>query len=93
MEKWIKRLNLVSVPLQMLAVCLGYFIIEAISRHSVAEAYTFMTERPLVFLYNAFLIFTTTLIVYLVRRRVFLRTLLAIFWMNSIFWPCSSVPV
>lgn len=82
MEKWIKSLNLVSVPLQMLAVCLGYFIIEAISRHSVAEAYTFMTERPLVFLYNAFLIFTTTLIVYLVRRRVFLRTLLAIFWMG-----------
>ena len=40
-----------------------------------------MTERPLVFLYNSFLIFTTTLLVYLVRRRVFMRTLLAIFWL------------
>ena len=42
----------------------------------------FMTERPLVFLYNAFLIFTTTLIVYLFRRRVFWRTILFIFWMG-----------
>ena len=41
-----------------------------------------MKERPLVFLYNAFLIFTTTLIVYLFRRRVFWRTILFIFWMG-----------
>ncbi|MGN0398757.1 MAG: LTA synthase family protein [Blautia sp.] len=66
----------------MLASMLGYFLIEAISRHSVVEAYTFMTEKPLVFLYNSFLIFTTTLIVYLVRRRIFVRILLVIFWMG-----------
>ena len=71
-----------SVPLQMLAVCIGYFFIEAISRHSLWEAVDFMKERPLVFLYNAFLIFTTTLIVYLFRRRVFWRTILFIFWMG-----------
>ena len=70
-----------SVPLQALAVCLGYLVIEAISRHSVTDAFTFMTTRPLVFLYNAFLIFTTTLLVYLVRRRVFMRVLLATFWL------------
>lgn len=81
-EKWIRRLNLVSVPLQMAAVLLGYFVIEAISRHSLREAYTYMTERPLVFLYNSLLIFVTTLLVYLVRRRVFMRTLLAIFWLG-----------
>lgn len=80
-EKWLKYLNLLSLPIQMVVVMMGYFVIEAISRHSVGEAYTYMTERPLVFLYNSFLIFTTTLIVYLVRRRVFLRTLLAIFWL------------
>lgn len=80
-EKWLKYLNLLSLPIQMVVVMMGYFVIEAISRHSVGEAYTYMTERPLVFLYNSFLIFTTTLIVYLVRRRVFLRALLAIFWL------------
>ena len=78
----IKYLNMFSVPLQMLAVCSGYFFIEAISRHSLWKAVDFMKERPLVFLYNAFLIFTTTLIVYLFRRRVFWRTILFIFWMG-----------
>lgn len=78
----IKYLNMFSVPLQMLAVCIGYFFIEAISRHSLWKAVDFMKERPLVFLYNAFLIFTTTLIVYLFRRRVFWRTILFIFWMG-----------
>lgn len=80
-EKWLKYLNLLSLPIQMVVVMLGYFVIEAISRHSVGEAYTYMTERPLVFLYNSLLIFTTTLLVYLVRRRVFMRTLLAVFWL------------
>lgn len=78
----LKYLNMFSVPLQMLAACIGYFFIEAISRHSVTEALEYMQERPLVFLYNAFLIFTTTLIVYLFRRRVFWRTILTIFWMG-----------
>lgn len=78
----IEYLNMFSVPLQMLAVCIGYFFIEAISRHSLWKAVDFMKERPLVFLYNAFLIFTTTLIVYLFRRRVFWRTILFIFWMG-----------
>ena len=72
----LKYLNMFSVPLQFLAVCVGYYFIEAISRHSLFSAMDFMTERPLVFLYNAFLIFTTTLIVYLFRRRVFWSCLL-----------------
>ena len=78
----LKYLNMFSVPLQFLAVCVGYFFIEAISRHSLFEAADFMMERPLVFLYNAALIFTTTLVVYLFRRRVFIRTILTIFWMG-----------
>lgn len=78
----LKYLNMFSVPLQFLAVCVGYFFIEAMSRHSLFEAADFMTGRPLVFLYNAALIFTTTLVVYLFRRRVFVRTILTIFWMG-----------
>lgn len=78
----LKYLNMFSVPLQFLAVFIGYFFIEAISRHSIWEAMDFLTERPLVFLYNTFLIFTTTLIVYLFRRRIFWRVILTIFWMG-----------
>ena len=66
----------------MFGVMVLYFVIEAISRHSVSEAFSYMTERPLVFLYNSFLIFTTTMLVYLVRRRVFMRVLLTIFWLG-----------
>lgn len=76
------RLNKISLPLQMLAVLLGYYVIEAISRHSLRDAFYFVREKPLVFLYNAGLIFITTLVVYLVRRRVFVRVLLVIFWMG-----------
>ncbi|HIV34368.1 MAG TPA: LTA synthase family protein [Candidatus Blautia intestinigallinarum] len=82
MKPWVERLNKISILIQALAVCVGYYLIETISRHSFGKAWTYMTTRPLVFLYNAGLIFTTTLIVYLVRRRVFVRTLLAIFWMT-----------
>lgn len=81
-RKWLRTLNRISLPLQMAAVLIGYYIIEAISRHSLREAFIFVRERPLVYLYNAGLIFTTTLVVYLVRRRVFVRLLLCIFWMG-----------
>lgn len=81
MDKKIKWLNRFSLPLHALASIVGYFLIEAISRHSPREAFLYMTDKPAVFLYNAALIFTTTLIVYLFRRRVFVRVLLTIFWM------------
>ena len=81
MDKKIKWLNRFSLPLHALASIVGYFVIEAISRHSPREAFLYMTVRPAVFFYNAALIFTTTLIVYLFRRRVFLRVLLTIFWL------------
>ncbi len=80
MEKRIKWLNRFSLPLQALASLVGYLLIESISRHSLAEGFTFMVEKPLVFLYNSGLIFTTTLVVYLFRRRTFVRVLLTIFW-------------
>lgn len=76
------KLNKISLFLQILAVLLGYYLIEAISRHSLVDAFRFVRERPLVFLYNAGLIFVTTLVVYLVRRRVFARILLIIIWLG-----------
>lgn len=79
--KWYDVCNKVSLLLHALFSAVGYFLIEAISRHSFSEAWTYMTDRPLVFAYNTAFIFTTTLIVYLFRRRCFLRVLLAIFWL------------
>lgn len=73
--------NRFSLLLHFLASFVGYLIIEAISRHSLWQAFGFMTGRPWVFLYNTLLIFTTTTIVYLFKRRVFARALVALFWL------------
>lgn len=79
--KLYKVCNKISLLLHALCSAAGYFLIEAISRHSLSEAYTYMMERPLVFAYNAALIFTTSLLVYLFRRRTFWRVLLSMFWL------------
>ncbi|MGN8888133.1 LTA synthase family protein [Blautia sp. HCP28S3_G10] len=79
--KLYKVCNRISLLLHALCSAAGYFLIEAISRHSFMEAWDFMTAKPLVFAYNAGLIFTTSLIVYLFRRRCFWRFLIAIFWL------------
>lgn len=73
--------NTISVPLQALGCCILYFIIEAISRHSIMEAWTFMTGKPVVFLYNSLLLFTSSVIVYLFRRRALLRIIVGAFWL------------
>ena len=52
----IRICNLLSVPLQFLGCCVLYLVIEALSRHSLREAWQYMTGSPLIFLYNAFLI-------------------------------------
>ncbi len=76
--KWMNRL---SLPLQYLLACIINFLIEVISRHSFFEAWDYLVGTPLVFLFNAFLIFATFTIVYLVRRRVFARILISVFWL------------
>lgn len=73
--------NRYSLLLHAVACFLGYFVIEVISRHSVLEALKYLDSRTLVYLYNTFLIFMTTLLVYFFRRRIFARLLLTAFWL------------
>lgn len=80
--KWYNVFNKISLILHALCSAAGYFVIEAICRHSFLEAWEYMTGRPLVFAYNTAFIFTTTLLVYLFRRRCFFRVLVAIFWLT-----------
>ncbi|MDC7289482.1 LTA synthase family protein [Blautia schinkii] len=79
--KWYKVMNRLSLIFHVLGSAVLYFIIEAISRHSFAEAWAYMTGKPLVFAYNTAFIFTTTLLAYLFRRRCFFRVLIGIFWL------------
>ena len=61
-ETVVKVCNWLSLPLQALGCCILYLVIEAFSRHSLASAWSYMVESPWVFLYNAFLIFTTFMV-------------------------------
>ena len=81
MQPVYKFMNRFSLVFHALLACIINFAIEAISRHSLVEAWIYMTESPLVFLYNAFMIFVTFSIVYLFKRRVFVRIIVSIFWM------------
>lgn len=74
-------MNRFSLLFHALLACMINFAIEGISRHSLFEAWDYMTETPLVFLYNAFMIFMTFSIVYLFRRRVFVRIIISVLWM------------
>ena len=79
-EYWVRLMNSFSVPFQALWCCVLYFIMELISRRSFIGAWKYMTDSPLVFLYNAFLIFTTMSVAFLFRRRVWVRVFVSGFW-------------
>lgn len=74
-------INRFSLVFHALLACILNLAIETISRHSFFEAWDYMIDTPLVFLYNAFLIFITFSFVYMVRRRLFARILLSVFWL------------
>lgn len=76
-----KIMNRFSLVFHALLACTINFVIEAISRHSAFEAWDYMTDTPMVFLYNAFMIFATFSIVYLFKRRVFVRIIISVLWL------------
>ena len=74
-------MNRFSLPLQFLWACLINLVIESISRHSFFPAWEYMVKSPWTFLFNSYMIFITFLLVYVVRRRVFLRIIISVFWL------------
>ncbi len=76
--QWMNRLSLL---LHVVWACVINFIIEAASRHSVTRAWEYLIGSPGTFLYNAYIIFITFLIVYIVRRRVFMRIIISVLWL------------
>ncbi len=75
---WMNRFSLI---LQFLLAGIINFTIEAISRHSMGEAWEYLTMTPWPFLFNTYMIFVTFLLVYIVRRRVFFRIIISVFWL------------
>ena len=81
MQRAYQIMNRISVLLHLLLSVILNLTIEAISRHSFVSAWKYMVQSPWTFLYNTYLIFITFLIVYLVRRRVFVRILIGVLWL------------
>ena len=60
-------------------------IIETLGRFTTAGIFgglKFMVSDPIVFLYNALILFTTLVIASLVKRRIFVFTIVSIFWLG-----------
>lgn len=76
-----ERMNQFSLLLHAGWAIIINFLIEAMSRHSILATWIYMTETPLVFLYNAFMIFMTFSIVYLFKKRGFMRILISVIWL------------
>ena len=81
MKKSIPVMNKISVLLHAVWACVLYFIMEALSRHSVAKAWEYMQISPLTFLFNAYMIFASLFLVYIVKRRVFFRVIISVVWL------------
>jgi len=56
------------------------FLVELASRWSIPSAISFIAKTPLVFIYNSFIVFASLTLVYLFRRRAFVRLILCSFW-------------
>ncbi|MGI6117147.1 MAG: sulfatase-like hydrolase/transferase [Bilifractor sp.] len=79
-ERRIQFMNRFAVPLSAAASILLNFAIEWMSRHSFYAAFQYMTGKPLVFLFNALIIFMCSTVAFLFRRRYFIRVLVFALW-------------
>ena len=56
------------------------FIVEWVSRMSLISALSFVVETPLVFLFNAMIVYVSLMIAYLFRHRGLVRIIISVFW-------------
>ena len=68
----------------LLSLVLNYFL-EVLSRHSFVKPFVFIAHSPLVFLYNAFIIFVTLSLVMFAKRKVFATVFVCAMWVISAF--------
>lgn len=80
-EKLVYILNRYSLVFHYLLACLVCFFIEVISRHSFTDAFSFVFDRGLAFLYNSLIVFTSLHLVYFFRRRALMRTVISVIWL------------
>ncbi|MBO5097558.1 MAG: LTA synthase family protein [Agathobacter sp.] len=76
----VRFFNKYSYLFHALFSCAVVFIVELVSRRSLFSAIGFISETPITYLYNAFIVFASLSLVYLFRRRGFARLIVCSFW-------------
>lgn len=84
MQRVIKVIKIPFIGYLLLAIALN-LLLETLSRHSLMKALTFIGESPLVFIYNAFIIFVTLSLVLFAKRKVFATIFVCAVWVISAF--------
>ncbi len=79
-NRTIAFLNKYSLLFHVLLSCAIVFWVEVISRRSLLSAVRFLDDHTWAFLYNAFIVFASLTLVYLFRRRTFVRVIITGFW-------------
>lgn len=79
-EKAIRLMNRYSLLLQAMLSLGLVFLVELISRRSFISAVGFVGNRTFPFLYNSFIVFASLTLVYLFKRRTFVRVIISSFW-------------
>lgn len=80
-------IKVIKIPFigYLLLACILNFILEVLSRHSFTKAFAFIGESPMVFLYNAVIIFVTLSLVMFAKRKVFATVFVCVVWIISAF--------
>lgn len=80
-------LKVIKIPFvgYLLLACIMNYVLEVLSRHSFWKALLFVKESPVIFLYNAFIIFVTLSLVLFAKRRVFATVFVCAMWVISAF--------
>ena len=94
LRAWMDHYPLAACFLTALALNL---IVEILSRRSLIQGFVYLGTRPLMFLYNTIIIFWCFSLLLLVKRKLFLGTVISIFWIilgaaNFVLLGCRVTP-
>ena len=71
-----------SIALCVLLSIILNMIIESVSRRSLFNGLDYLVHSPMTFFYNAFIIFVTFALAFVVKRRIFIYIIVSIFWLS-----------
>lgn len=78
--KTVDILNSYSIVFQWFLAIFIVLLVEVASRWDLIETFQFIAKHPRAYAYNSFIVFASLTLVYLFRRRAFVRVIISSFW-------------